>query len=145
MTAAGTQQEAQAVEAALQMIGGILRAFAPALTEEQARGICAAILQQQDQLGQVINDAVDPQVRAQHPTWGFRLHNRGGAVTSKLGQVTTSKTFAELASLDEVLHYATIVALLTSPPARAVLAAHGYDLEFVHGGTPKPQLHLAKN
>lgn len=135
--------DVQAAQAAVQMIGGMLVAFAPTLSQEQATGICAAILQQQDQLGQVINDAVDPAPRDAHPKWGFRLHNRGGAVAQKMGQVTTPKVFTECKDINEVLHYATIIALITSPTARAVLAAYGYDLEFVQGGTPKPQIHLA--
>ena len=136
-------EDVQAAQAAVQMISGMLLAFAPTLKPEQAQGICAAILQQQDQLGQVINDAVDPAARTAHPKWGFRLHNRGGAAPEPMGQVTTPKVFAECASISEVLHYATIIALITSPTARAVLAAYGYDLEFVQGGAPKPQIHLA--
>lgn len=133
----------QAAQAAMEMIGGMLVAFAPRLTEEQARGICALILQQQDQLGQVINDAVDPTARDAHPIWGLRLHNRGGDVPQKMGQITCPKIFDDCASLDEIMHYATVVALVTSPTARAVLAAYGYDIEFLQGGKAKPQLHLA--
>lgn len=134
--------QVQAAEAALQMIGGMLVAFAPTLDEPKARGICAAILQQQDQLGQVINDAVDPQARAANPRWGLRLHNAGGSVPQKMGQIVTPKAFGECQSLDEVMHYATIVALLTSPTARAILAAYGYSIEFVQGGAAKPRIHM---
>lgn len=135
----------QAAQAALQMIGGMLIAFAPRLDQAKAQGICAAILQQQDALGQVINDAVDPNAQAAHPKWGFRLHNRSGQVPEPMGQTICPKVFDECQSLSEVLHFATTVALLTSPTARAVLAAYGYDIEFVQGGKPKPQIHLAKN
>ena len=133
--------EGQAIEAALQMFGGMLVSFAPGLSDDEARGVVAAILHQQEQLGQVINDAVDPKVKLEHPRWGFRLHNRAGKVPEQMGQQICPKEFMECASLAEVLHFATTVALLTSPASRAVLAAYGYDLEFVQGGKSRSIIH----
>ena len=139
----------QAAEAAVEALGAIVAGFAPHTLEDEARlrGLCSAVLMQQEAIGVVISDACDPAVRKQYPFWGFTLRNVGGRVEQAAGKVSVPKTFQELRSLDEVLHYATIVALVTSPAARAILAAHGYDIEFGQRADtpPEDKLVLVKN
>lgn len=132
----GQQDVAQA---AVAMTAGVVAAFAPHLSEQEAVSIATAVLSQQDALGQVMHDAIDADARAKHPAWGFRLHNRAGSVKEPAGLVRVPKAAPECANLSEVMHYATTIALLTSPTARGVLSAYGYDLEFLQGGKPKPK------
>lgn len=127
--------DVEAAKAAMDMIGGLLVAYAPHLDMKTAHGIAAGVLNQQEALGQVLADGAEPTKRQSHPTWGFKLHvaSRPGA----FGVVECPKDVGQAKSLDDILHHATVIAMVTSPTARAVLAAHGYHLEFFQG-TGKP-------
>jgi hypothetical protein len=133
-------QQAEIAHAAVQMTAGVVAAFAPHLTQQQAVQIAASVLEQQEALGQVMADAIEDEPRAKHPSWGCKLHNRAGKVPEPSGIIRTPKAMGECETLSEVMHYVTIIALLTSPTARGVLAAYGYDIEFLQGGKPRSPL-----
>jgi hypothetical protein len=112
--------------AAAQMLGAMLRSFAPHITEEQAFVVAVNAISHGEQLSAVISDAADPQSRVAHPIWGYKLTDGSG----NEGVVQCPKDVRQAQSLQEVMHHAMVIALVTSPPARAVLAAYGYQLEF---------------
>ncbi len=139
----GDQQQPQgpevdAAKAAMEMIGSMLIAYAPHLKPEQAQGIAAACISQQEALGKVLMDGAEPTSRTEHPYWGFKLHV--AARPGNFGVVQCPKDLSQAKTLDEVLHHATVIAMVTSPTARAVLAAHGYNLEFFQGKPPGPEI-----
>jgi hypothetical protein len=126
------QMDAQGVA----MLSPVLAAYAPFLSPERVQEIALQCVRQQQQLGQVIEDGANPQSRTPYPIWGLKLRGgQGGEGVSKC-----PKDLGQAKSLDQALHHATVIALVTSPVARAVLLAHGFTLEFFQAPEDKPQL-----
>ena len=134
------------VRAAAQTMAHILSGFAPHLSPEQALGLMQQVLMQQDGLMPVLQDAVEN--RKMHPLWGYRLFRRSpDGKREELAGVAVPKDAREAArrGLDQLVHHANVLAMVTSPTSRALLAAYGLELEFFQGGEQpnKPKIHLA--
>lgn len=118
------------------VIVDVVQAFAPHITPEMASTIAAQTLLEQQALAKVIEDALPAAQNAKaYPVWGFRLLS---PADGKSGLVKAPKTLHGVA-LGEVIQSISVFALLTSPPARAVLYAYGYRLEFVQAPAPAEQ------
>lgn len=127
MPAPGTpeHEQLQGIRAAVEMVASIAQGFAPKLPPQQLLQLSAEVMQQQEALGRVIEDAHDEGRRASHPIWGFKLRHQGEHIAG----VRVPKDPAGL-SPEQAVHHALVIALVTSPAARTVLAAHGYAVEF---------------
>jgi hypothetical protein len=130
------QQEAQ--HAVVQMLVGMITSLSTAAPPPQKIAeVALATLHQQEALGAVIEDAADPKKRAAHPEWGLKLKHRK---TGAQGVIRVPKDLAACKTLEETLHYATIVALITNPAPRALLFAHDFDLEFFQAPASGPRI-----
>jgi hypothetical protein len=106
------------------MVLGFIGLFAPLCPQQRAQQIAQQVFLEQTGLGGVINDCADPQARAKYPQFGVRIIAPGGGV----GVISTPKIPA--GDLQSTTHHATVLALALAPPARAVLLALGYKVEF---------------
>ncbi len=118
------------------VIVDVVRAFAPFLPPEMAASIASQVLLEQQALAKVIEDALPASESAgKFPIWGFRLLS---PQEGKAGLVKAPKALPG-ANLGDAIQSISVFALLTSPPARAVLYAHGYRLEFLQAPAPVEQ------
>lgn len=70
-------------------------------------------------------------------TWGIRITRPskvraiqgGDAETEAIGYITPTRV-DEMSSMEDVLKHVSLVAILTSPTARALFFAHGYKITF---------------
>jgi hypothetical protein len=109
------------------VIADVVTAFAPHVTPEMAASIATQVLLEQQGIARVIEDAIPTSENAQKfPVWGFRVITQDG----KAGLVKAPKTLHGTA-IGDVIQSISVFALLTSPPARAVLYSYGYRIEFV--------------
>ena len=131
--APGLDENAQA---AISMIAGIIQAFVSEMPEEAVIQVAAGELGQQETLGVVLGDAVDPAKRQSHPFFGFRIRDlRRDEI---IAEVKAPKDLAQAKSLNELKHGVDVIAYATSPVARALLRAHGFSVEFFQAkDTPK--------
>lgn len=132
-----TAMQAQAQQEVAAMLAGLVSAFssaAPPASDLVATAV--ATLHQQEALGAVIDDATHPDKRKAHPEWGVKLKHR---VTGAQGVIRIPKDFAACKTIEQALHHATVVALLTNPTPRALLFAHGFDVEFFQASASAPQ------
>lgn len=137
-----TALQAQAQQEVAAMLAGMVEAFSSAAPPAaQLVSTAVATLHQQEALGQVIDDATHPDKRKAHPEWGVKLKHRQ---TGAQGVIRVPKDFGACKTIEEALHHATIVALLTNPTPRVLLFAHGFDVEFFQApaSTPQPKITL---
>lgn len=134
---AHTDAEAAALAQVANVIAQMVFALGGPVDRDKLLNAARSALAQQEPLGAVIGDATDPQLRAKHPEWGVRLRNKA---TGEEGVIRVPKDFAACTRLDEVSHYITLLGLLTNPAPRALLHAHGFELEFFQAGSSKPVL-----
>lgn len=115
-------------------VAAMVQAFAPHLSQEDAFKVALMSVQTQSQLGQVLEDAVDPAKRATHPLWGVKvisIDGRGGE-----GVIKAPKDAAEALRRDAgkppatLLHHTTILTMSSNPLSRALLLAYGFRTEF---------------
>ncbi len=123
--AAGPEDPAQA---ALGMMAGLISAFAPKTPEQAVVQIAMGELGQQQELGAVLSDAVDPQKRVAHSLFGFKI--RSLTTGEIVAGVEAPKDIATCRDLNELKHAVDVIAFATSPAARAVMRAYGYSIEF---------------
>lgn len=124
-----TQEQAQLLA---QAMVPQLKAFAPHLTDEQALGLAFNAVAETTHLEQVVTDALDQARRLENPGWGFVVKAPPGAPGGLTeGVIVVAKRFADCRDLNESLHFITIIATLTSPLARSLLRAFGYDYHYV--------------
>ena len=115
------------------VIVDVVQAFAPFLPPEMASTIASQVLLEQQALAKVIEDALPASESAgKFPVWGFRLLS---PQEGRAGLVKAPKALHG-ASLGDVIQSISVFALLTSPPARAILYAHGLRLEFLQAPAP---------
>jgi len=118
------------------VIVDVVQAFAPHITPEMASTIATQVLLEQQALARVIEDALPSSENAKKfPLWGFLLLS---PADGKSGLVKATKSLHGT-TLADVIQGVSIFALLTSPPARAVLYAHGFRLEFMQAPAPAEQ------
>lgn len=129
------QAEAQTQIAAM-LVGLVSSLSTAAPPPQQIQNVAIGVLRQQEALGAVIEDAADPKKRAANPEWGVKLRHRA---TGAEGVIRVPKDFAACKTMEQVLHHATIVALITNPSPRALLFAHGFDLDFFQAPASQPQ------
>jgi hypothetical protein len=133
--------QAEAQNAVVQMLVGMVSALSTAAPPPgKVAEIALAALRQQEALGAVIEDATNPEKRKAHPEWGVKLKHRA---TGAEGVLRVPKDFAACRTMEQTLHHATVVALITNPAPRALLFAHGFDLEFFQAPASGPKLVLA--
>lgn len=77
----------------------------------------------------------NPEKVKDKPMWGVRLHHRALAQPHL---IYGPKRIDSQTSLPHVSSFALAYGLLTSPPLRAVLMAHGYRIEFVEIAPKSP-------
>ena len=117
------------MHAAAGMIAALVKGFAPHVSDEQAGAVALSSLAVQSGLGVILEDAVDEAKRQAYPYWGYKLVDGESGKTA--GMAVCPKDLRHAQSADEIMHHATLIALVTSAPARALLASYGYRLEFV--------------
>lgn len=103
-----------------------IQMFAPHLTEEQLVELTRIMLREQPQTDQIYASAVDPKLRKQHSIWGLRIFLK----KQQVGEVTAPKKAELTMQPHEVIAHATVVALLDSPRARALIRAYGLNYDF---------------
>lgn len=136
---AAMQAQAQAQIAG--MLVGLVKGLSSApLSPESVQTTALAVLRQQEALGRVIDDAIEPGARASHGEWGVKIIHRASGAE---GVIRVPKDFAACQSIEQMLHHATVVALVTNPTPRVLLFAHGLDLEFFQAPTA-PKIEIAR-
>lgn len=128
-------EQAAAMAQVANVIAQMVVSLGGTVAQDKLMHAVRSSLAQQEPLGAVIGDATDPKLRAKHPEWGVKLRNKA---TGEEGIIRVPKDFAACERLDEVMHYVTLMGLLTNPAPRALLHAHGYELEFFQAGSSKP-------
>lgn len=110
--------------------------FAPHLTMPRLLELAAGVMTEQMELGPVLNDAVDVASRAAHPLWGVKITSKA---TNVGGVIKVSKNIEALKTIDEVMQYANVIGLATSPLARLLLRIYGLEYTFIQakGDAPK--------
>lgn len=137
------QAEAQAaIQAGAEMLVNFLGVFARHLPPEDVQKIATAVIGQQPALGQVIQDCVDPAAVDNAPAWGVRIHDRRGGIRSagepEAAVIRVPKDPQQCKNMTEFVQFAQTLAFVTTPLARAFLAAHGFQVEFLQfKGKPK--------
>jgi hypothetical protein len=143
----GPPAGAPALNAAQLQVAGMITGLVAALSStapapEVIQKIAVRALVEQEALGRVLEDAADPVKRAAHPEWGVKVaHTASGAE----GVIRVPKDLSHCTSIDQIMHHAMIVALVTNPTPRALLLAHGFTVEFFQAVAtppkpPKPRL-----
>lgn len=129
---APTEAELQAmaqqhvVDMLVAMISGLSTAVGR-MPQERVLEVCGAVFRQQEALGQVLEDAVDPAKRAAHGDWGVKITHR---VSGSVGMTKIPKDFAMCKTLEQVSHYALVLGLVSNPTVRALLTLHGLEVTF---------------
>ena len=117
------------------VIVDVVLAFAPHVTPEIASSIATQVLMEQQGCAKVIEDALPAAPNAtKFPLWGFRVVT----ADNKSGLVKAPKALHGV-TLADVIQSISVFALATSPPARAILYAYGYRLEFMQAPAPAEQ------
>lgn len=123
-------------QGAIMMIASFVHAFRPTLTEQDAINIATAQLKSQAGLGRVMTDALDPEKRATHGIFGFKLINL--TTREVLAEIHAPKDLLEAKTLNELKHGVDVIAYATSPAARAVLHGFGFVIEFFQKKKSEP-------
>jgi hypothetical protein len=137
------QMEREVVEGMAQAIGAFVP---PTMPRDALLSLAAQVIAEGAILGRALEDASYGHENAtKHPQWAAVVLSQGEKVQIQgpkripIGGPRTTQQ-----DIDQVLCSVTVLALLTSPIARAVLRAHGYDIAFGQRGAPKPNIIVAK-
>jgi hypothetical protein len=118
------------------MVADTLAALAPHLTPEIVQTIALQVMGEQAQLAPVLHDLIlgNPNMEL-HPILAMRLIDG----QNNIGTITAPKTLARPHTLSEAAMLGHMLAMVTSPIARAFLYAYGYRLEFGQTAPPTPK------
>jgi hypothetical protein len=127
------------------MISGIaevVHALAPHLNAEQAGQLTMQAVTEASNISHAIDDSVPgSEAASKHPGWGFQIllpPKKKGDPPQVVGIVHAPKDVRGTQP-HEVVAHATVLAIATSPLARAVLRAHGYAIAFFQGPRKEQQ------
>jgi len=137
--------EPQLVQMEKQVIAGMAEAIAgfcpPTMPRDQVLALAAQVIAEGAVLGRALDDALyGSEESAKHPFWAAVVLSPGEKVQiagPKRIPFGSEKTTQQ--HIDQVMCSVTVLAFLTSPIARAVLRAHGYDIAFGQKGAPREQ------
>lgn len=117
-------------DAMLSQTVGMLGMLAPHIDEQTAMELAMACVQ--DQLGpvsqQILPSFITQEAVASHPTIILRVKRAGEELTV---DVKANKRFERISDPGAAVHAALVLAFLTSPAARAVLKAFGWEFRFL--------------
>lgn len=126
----------EAQQAAISLIASLVKAFRPEVPDEAVLAIAGGEIAQQQGLGVVLSDAVDDAKRESKPIFGLHLRNLD--TDEIVATLEAPKDLRQVKSLNELKHGIDVIALSTSPAARAVLRGFGFGIEFFQKKEKEP-------
>ena len=126
------QQAQEQMQFLMKQLGGLLMAVAPHLPQNELMQILSMVIEQETELHEVIDDALNPKssARSEYPFWGVKVHNKGGVLVGKEGTIVVPKDAARCENISELMQYVSLFGLVSNPVQRGIFAAYGMTLEF---------------
>lgn len=143
-----TQLQAAAQEQAAGALVGLLSGLMPHVSPGTLTGIARATITQQNHpdYNKVLDNAIHgSEERVEHPLWGVRLFKVGAHRNVAAGRkgpepvavIRAPKDPKDLKDPQEIMHWCTIVGLITNPTQRSALLALGYEPHFFQAKKPR--------
>lgn len=139
-----TEDRRQGVEGptAEEMLKATVEAFmmqlvphAPELAADPAKleAFCLGVIRDQEVMAHIMDDATSPQKRAEKPWWGYRAVDANGGMMT----VKAPKDMKEaLKDPKDLFAFISILSVVTTPLARALLSIGGLRLDFFQAVRP---------
>ncbi len=124
---------AQMFQQAVAECASQLSGFFPTKTDEELISAAARSLSTQTGPGmaQFMADAVNAESIAKYRGWGMRVRRKGSTDASLEGAVDVAVDTGEVRTMDDVNRWVAVLAVATSPVARAALDLFGYEMQLV--------------
>lgn len=124
---------AQMYQQAVAECAGQLSGFFPGKSDEELIRAAATALATQTGPGmaQYLADAINGDSISKYRGWGMRVRRKGSTDASLEGAVDVAVDTADVRTMDEANRWIAIIAVATSPLARAALDLLGYEMQFV--------------